>query len=592
MVEEAVLSETLHHQISLLQSLEDYKTISSTYNHIQPICGEAPQATAYETQRDPTLLLKDQFAADEDQTETPPPASEVELSNDAITEIMASPPCLKNMSLPLFVETRFLRDACLKVPLMQTLTKNDDGMADCPRVPTFVENHNPLFHLSALPGLTEQVISDLYAVLRHHEKAKTPMPPTARFKAHSLLNFVFSFELFSMLLPQHIKLSLEAAYRGLQFNEFYCACGCVCAQEAQFLYHLRCMHLPVAKYLLHIKAPHVQVCTIQFDDILSADRLAQDSVLGSVEAQKQRLIRLIWLLRELPKVPKPPNCFPAFTFTELFHFESGELELKFNLDKQKCKQTKLLEKAREKDQILKQHTSNAGGDPDMDKDYGCSRIRIASETKVDELEHESFNTAFKHQYVFSKAEERSFCDRQHLRQATLYGHQAIEDRVGQIPAFSAQCLARVRELLPQLEVYDQFDVESIVRREIRQLLALNIQMELMSMFTPHVVGPSIQVQLAQVKAGGFKNFMCTCNALFKDEPSYRAHFNATHKQINDMVCQLQDVVTFQSLHRIDFALLGDTSPREQYEDLLGTRAEQTTRITKWFKFRHLIRHSD
>jgi hypothetical protein len=79
-------------------------------------------------------------------------------------------------------------------------------------------------------------------------------------------------------------------------------------------------------------------------------------------------------------------------------------------------------------------------------------------------------------------------------------------------------------------------VTSIVRREIRQLISLNIQLELMSYFSPHVIGPSIQVQLQQVKEGGFKNFMCACNALFKDEPSYRAHSNATHKQINDMVC--------------------------------------------------------
>ena len=87
-------------------------------------------------------------------------------------------------------------------------------------------------------------------------------------------------------------------------------------------------------------------------------------------------------------------------------------------------------------------------------------------------------------------------------------------------------------------------------------------MEFMSIFCPHVIGPSIQVQLKQVSAGGFKNFMCTCNALFKDEPSYRAHANATHKQVNDFICQFQDVIEMTSLFKLDFGLLGDVSPRE------------------------------
>lgn len=107
-----------------------------------------------------------------------------------------------------------------------------------------------------------------------------------------------------------------------------------------------------------------------------------------------------------------------------------------------------------------------------------------------------------------------------------------------------------------------------------------------------MIGPSIQVQLQQVKEGGFKNFMCACNALFKDEPSYRAHSNATHKQINDMVCQFADVIKITSLHRIDFALLGDTTPHEEYKEFLGKDFEQKTRLIKWMKIREVIRHSD
>lgn len=63
--------------------------------------------------------------------------------------------------------------------------------------------------------------------------------------------------------------------------------------------------------------------------------------------------------------------------------------------------------------------------------------------------------------------------------------------------------------------------------------------------------------------------MCACNALFKDEPSYRCHLNSHHKLINDLVCQLQDVSEFRPLTDLDFDVLGDTSVREEWADLLG-----------------------
>jgi hypothetical protein len=113
----------------------------------------------------------------------------------------------------------------------------------------------------------------------------------------------------------------------------------------------------------------------------------------------------------------------------------------------------------------------------------------------------------------------------------------------------------------------------------------------MSFFSPWVIGPSIQVQLKAVAEGGYKNFMCVCNALFKDEPSYRCHLNSHHKLINDMICQFEDVVKIRSLTKLNFALLGDSSQREQWEDVLGSEEEQKLRITKWLHIRFLIRHS-
>ena len=69
-------------------------------------------------------------------------------------------------------------------------------------------NPNPLNSLRQLPEVSEQVIHQLFAVFNHHEDTVQMVPPTACFKANSLLNFVIAFELFSMLLPKHIKISM------------------------------------------------------------------------------------------------------------------------------------------------------------------------------------------------------------------------------------------------------------------------------------------------------------------------------------------------------------------------------------------------
>ena len=44
-------------------------------------------------------------------------------------------------------------------------------------------------------------------------------------------------------------------------------------------------------------------------------------------------------------------------------------------------------------------------------------------------------------------------------------------------------------------IYAPEDVDKITRLEVRQLVGLSLQMELMAIYVPHVIGPSIQVQL-------------------------------------------------------------------------------------------------
>ena len=100
------------------------------------------------------------------------------------------------------------------------------------------------------------------------------------------------------------------------------------------------MHLPVAKYLIHLRAPHVHLSLVQFDDVVCPERQACEH-LGSVEQQKDRLVRLFWLLLEFPRVPKPPKWMPSFTFEQLFTFEAEQEPLKFNFDKHQTKHKQL-----------------------------------------------------------------------------------------------------------------------------------------------------------------------------------------------------------------------------------------------------------
>lgn len=120
----------------------------------------------------------------------------------------------------------------------------------------------------------------------------------------------------------------------------------------------------------------------------------------------------------MPKVPQAPGTMPQFTFREIFEFEAGLRELKLlNIDKQNLKNERTTEKAKERAEIFAQ------GSTDKDSsNYATYRIRKKDATATAELEHETLTTVFKAQYVFSKAEERAFCERQHLRQSLTYGH--------------------------------------------------------------------------------------------------------------------------------------------------------------------------
>ena len=89
-------------------------------------------------------------------------------------------------------------------------------------------------------------------------------------------------------------------------------------------------------------------------------------------------------------------------------------------------------------------------------------------------------------------------------------------------------------------------------------------MEVMSIFSPHIIGPALLIILKNIKENGFKNFMCACSTLFKDEPSWRCHLNMIHRETMNFIANFSE--SYDRLPLLDFSLLGETSGRNQFSE--------------------------
>jgi hypothetical protein len=56
-----------------------------------------------------------------------------------------------------------------------------------------------------------------------------------------------------------------------------------------------------------MKHSHVNLEKMNFEKVADINR---SELLGTVEEQLSRVLRLIWLIREMPKVPTPPPTTP------------------------------------------------------------------------------------------------------------------------------------------------------------------------------------------------------------------------------------------------------------------------------------------
>ena len=130
-----------------------------------------------------------------------------------------------------------------------------------------VTNIGNLSYAKGLAQASETIIADVWQCVKMYEEQKIPLPPTASFKCRSLVYFAAISELMALVLPRSIRVSVAKVLEQSQFNEFYCVCGCVTAQEQYFLFHVRSCHLVIHKLFMHLKYTHMPISQIDFSEI-------------------------------------------------------------------------------------------------------------------------------------------------------------------------------------------------------------------------------------------------------------------------------------------------------------------------------------
>lgn len=270
-------------------------------------------------------------------------------------------------------------------------------------------------------------------------------------------------------------------------------CGCVCSQWSQLIYHLKNTHLPVFYIFRFLVLSHLRITEIDLSRITNPFR---SELIGTVLQQQERLVKLIWLSKNLPRAPRPKSEDHHFSFPFLFQFEAGM--------KQVPVQTQILIKNLEGriacvedpallTKINKGHKASKSQLPltkfNGTKNYQSHQLLCPINTR--QLEHESSTTSFKPAYTSSVKEERQYVERVHLRASQGFGFQSVRERIKQIPSFSKSLLERIDILVSGFNCKDSSQLPTLTRLEIRQSMSLGLQLELWSIYSPYLIGPSI-----------------------------------------------------------------------------------------------------
>ena len=104
------------------------------------------------------------------------------------------------------------------------------------------------------------------------------MLPTVVFKCRTLVLFTVLGELFALVIPDHINVSLKIVLEKAKFNEFYCVCGSSTDTEQQLMSHVRGTHPFIYKLFMFLRNCHLPLSVLNMGEILQE----QSDQLGSI----------------------------------------------------------------------------------------------------------------------------------------------------------------------------------------------------------------------------------------------------------------------------------------------------------------------
>ena len=104
------------------------------------------------------------------------------------------------------------------------------------------------------------------------------MPPTSVYKCRALCTFAILSELFALILPVDIKISVKAVLEKAQFNEYYCLCGASFEIEKDILKHLRASHPFVYKVFTFMRNCDIPLQSFNLVELISE----REAMLGTI----------------------------------------------------------------------------------------------------------------------------------------------------------------------------------------------------------------------------------------------------------------------------------------------------------------------
>ena len=108
------------------------------------------------------------------------------------------------------------------------------------------------------------------------------MLPTAVFKCRTLIFFAILGELFSLVFPNHVNVSLKAVIEKAKFTEFYCACGTSHDTERELIKHLRSYHPFIQKLFNFLSKCFLPLSCLNMTELMASD-LRSGDVLGTIK---------------------------------------------------------------------------------------------------------------------------------------------------------------------------------------------------------------------------------------------------------------------------------------------------------------------